>query len=464
MNTFSHRPTSRKPARTSAFKTALLTGAAALGLTLAASSGAHAQSTTQPEVNLTPSPIQQLGQTLYDDGIYLNSRYLGEFAYNPVGGQKQGGDYAGELNFGATIDLQKLAGVTGGSLHVLFTQRHGRANAFDDINNSVSTQQIYGGGQTFQLTELTYEQKMLNDMLDVEFGRTDLGDDFAVSPFYCDFQSNAVCGNPNEMGKITSTTFYPVSLWGGRVIVAPNPNTYVKIGAYQSDPGINPDANHGFNWAFTQGANGFLLPIEAGFKYDTPGAVAPDQYDVGVIFDRTHYSAPYYNSFAPEQFGRTAVYAQAQQMVYQPYANKPQGVYLFAEAMLGLSGGKQASNFEAEAGMIWQGPLPSRPDDNIGLMINGLHYNNRILTSLYDIRLSQFGVNEFPNRNLIMTEIHYAVQVNKWLNVMPNFQYIINPDGQGFPAYPAHNVPNAAVFGIQLYVDLPSLFGIPTKS
>lgn len=430
--------------------------------------GAAAPAPASSEVNLTPSPIQQIGQTMYDHGIYFTGRYLGEFADNPTGGARQGADYAGELSFGATVDMEKLAGLKGGSFHVLFTQRHGNNLAAQTINNSVSVQQIYGGGQTAQLTIFTYEQKLFDDMVDVEFGRTDLGDEFQVSPFYCDFQSNAFCGNPDAMGKITSTPFYPVSIWGGRVLIAPSPNVYMKIGAYQSDPNTDPGAHHGFDWG-TEGSNGFLIPIEAGFKFNQAGAVADNQYDVGVIFDRTHYSAPFFNAFGPEQFGRTAVYAQAQQMVYQPVADKPQGIYLFAQAMAGVSGGKQVANFEAEAGMIWQGIVASRPDDNLGFAISDVHYNNRYLNYLYDgvgnvnSRVAQGGT-ELPDNNMMMMELHYAVQINPWLNVMPNFQYIIHPDGQAFTKYPVANLNNAAVFGVQLFIDLPTLFGIPTKS
>jgi porin len=433
--------------------------AALFATVLGVSSPAQAQQAA-PEVNLAPSPIQSLGQSLYNDGIYLNSRYLGEFAGSVSGGQRQGTDYAGELNFGATFDMEKLAGIQGGSFHVLFTQRHGRALAFDAINNSVSVQQIYGGGQTAQLTILTYEQKFFNNMADIEFGRTDVGDSFDVSSFYCDFQSNALCGNPPDMGKIVSTSFYPISVWGGRLLITPTPNVYFKVGAYQATNNQNPDAHHGFYFG-TAGSSGYMLPIELGYKFKTPGAIANNRYDIGALIDRTHYDAAFYSPNT--QFGRAAIYAQAQQMVYQTAPNSPRGVYLFGEAMVGTAGGKQVSNLQAEAGMIWEGPLASRPNDNIGLAVSGLHYNNRYLNSLYQTRLAEGGVDR-PDHNLIMTEIHYAIQVNKWLNVMPNFQYVINPDGQGFSTYATHNLPNSAVFGIQLYVDLPTLFGIPTKS
>ncbi len=75
--------------------------------------------------NLQPSPLQDYAQTLYNDGITLNSRYLGEFAANPFGGARQGAEYSGELNLGADFDLTKSFNPNLGTTHVLFTDRAG---------------------------------------------------------------------------------------------------------------------------------------------------------------------------------------------------------------------------------------------------------------------------------------------------------------------------------------------------
>jgi porin len=111
---------------------------------------ALAQTPSATEVNI--SPIQQVGKTLADHGIYLNASYFGEFAGNPTGGAAQGSDYADQVAAGADIDLQKLAGWQGGAMHIEFTNRDGHNQGADVINNSVATQQIYGGGQTYYLT------------------------------------------------------------------------------------------------------------------------------------------------------------------------------------------------------------------------------------------------------------------------------------------------------------------------
>src|ERR1700735_816296 len=143
-------------------------GMASLSLALANPVSAQmATDQTGTTVNLEPAPIQQLGQTLADNGITVSSRYNGEFAANPSGGERQGADFTGELNLGADFDMEKLVGLNGGTIHVLFTDRAGNDLASKAINNSVSVQQIFGGGQTYQLTTFTYEQKLFNDAVDI---------------------------------------------------------------------------------------------------------------------------------------------------------------------------------------------------------------------------------------------------------------------------------------------------------
>jgi porin len=443
----------------------LLSSVGMASLSLALANPVSAQTTDQTgTTNWETAPIQELGQTLADNGITVSSRYNGEFAANPSGGERQGADFTGELNLGADFDMGKLVGLDGGTIHVLFTDRAGNDLASKAINNSVSVQQIFGGGQTYQLTIFTYEQKLFNDAVDITVGRTDLFDNFLASPLYCDFQSNAACGNPSFAGKAggIESSFYPVAVWGGLVQFNVTKNIYVKTGLYQGVPNPTPTAGHGFNWGGpTDGAQG---AAEVGYATTAPGAAEPDQYDAGVVVSRTHFSAPQFNSESPEQFGQSFVYVQAQKMLYQPVANAPQGLYAFAVGMLGTQGSKQQSNYSVEAGAIYQGPFPSRPLDYVGLMVNELHYNNRFINFLFNERLAEGGT-ERPNANLIMMELNYTAQVTRWLNFTPNIQYIVNPDGLGGLAFPTTNQHNALVLGLQFQVDVANLLGLaPTAA
>ncbi len=426
---------------------------------------ALAQTPSATEVNI--SPIQQVGKTLADHGIYLNASYFGEFAGNPTGGAAQGSDYADQVAAGADIDLQKLAGWQGGALHIEFTNRDGHNQGADVINNSVATQQIYGGGQTYYLTTLTLEQKLAGGKVDILAGRTELDQLTLHDPIYCHFQSNAICGQPDIMGKIINATFWPVAVWAGQVIVSPVQDWYMKAGIADQDPDDSASYHHGFDWGLS-GSTGFELPLEIDYQTSFADDALPRRYDVGVVFDRSPYTYAQYNSMtgamgSGHAYGRTMVYVQAKQMVYRPDMNSERGLTLFGGVVLGPNDNQQA-NFNVNGGGVYQGPFASRPLDSAGLMVSATHYRDSFLNQLYAYRVNTLGGTERPASNLIMMELDYDAFLTPWVDVMPNFQYIVNPDGLGSRAYPKGNLSNAFVIGLQFNIDIAKLVGLPSQS
>ena len=424
---------------------------------LGTAGAAHAQAESKNETGFETS-FQRLGQNLYDNGITFNSRYLGEFAANPVGGQEQGTAFAGELNFNTAINMEKLVGLPGGYFHIQFVDRMGQNLTGQSINNSVQVQQIYGSGQTYQLSVLTYQQRLFDNKVDIYAGRTDIANDFIISPLYCYFQSNNICGHPSNYQKDTQISSNPAAVWGGRILIAPTQHVYFKAGLYQTDPSLNPYISHGFN--FSVANSGFSVPFELGYVGSADNALVPNHYDVGVIFNRSSFSAAYYNPESPTQYGRTLVYLEAQQRLFQQAPDSRRGIYGFAAALIGASGEKQQSNYQAVLGGVWQGPFASRPHDNFAVMVTDTHYNPDYLNNLFRMRRAEGGT-EFPHSNLVMGEVNYTVFINKWLNFTPNIQYIINPDGLGSSPYPKHNLPNVFVIGLQFNLSLSGLVGLP---
>lgn len=428
---------------------------------------AHAQSASASSTEINISPIQQIGQTLADKGIYLNASYFGEFAGNPTGGAAQGSDYADQVAAGADVDLQKLVGWQGGALHIEFTNRDGNNQAADVINNSVATQQIFGGGQTYYLTTLTLEQKLFNGLVDITAGRTELDQLTLHDPIYCHFQSNAVCGQPDIMGKIINASFWPVAVWAGQVIVNPVKDWYFKAGIADHDPGDSAPPHHGFNWGLSQ-SDGFELPLEIDYQTSFADDAFPRRYDVGVVFDRTPYSFaqfdPATNTLGSQNaYGRSMVYVQAKQMVYRPDMNSHRGLTLFGAAIFGPNGNQEA-NYNITAGGVYQGPFASRPADSAGFFIGDTHYRDSFIDQLADFRHNVLGGTQRPASSLIMMEVDYDAFLTPWLDVMPNFQYIVNPDGLGNRAYPQSNLPNAFVIGLQFNVNISGLVGLPAQS
>jgi porin len=425
-------------------------------ITMSAITPAVAQS-EPPEVNLTDAPFAKTARFLVDNGVYTTVRYTSQIASNPIGGQKQESAYIGKLDFGATLDLNKIVGMHGGLIHILFDDNSGENLSSRSINSSLSVQNLNLGAnqESYQLAVLTWEQSLLNDKINFNVGRTDTA--FLTSPFYCEFQSHANCGRPYGLSKLTAASFTPTAVWGGRLTVTPIPDWYAKVGIYQPNPSLQTTRSHGFDWSIRK-ASGYVLPLEVGYKRTPPGALFADQYDIGVLFSEAPYTLPFFNGKLPPENGRTALYVMAQKLVYQPSQNSPQGLYLFAYGLSGTDHSKQIENFQAAAGAILQAPFASRPHDSARVLVNELQYDSRYLDFLYKTRLGEHGTQR-PHRDQLAFEINYTYHAARWLDVLPNIQYIVHPDGLASAKYPASNIPDALVFGMQISVDLASLAG-----
>jgi porin len=95
-------------------------------------------------------------------------------------------------------------------------------------------------------------------------------------------------------------------------------------------------------------------------------------------------------------------------------------------------------------------------------MANDYQYNNEFLESEFKIRQKEGGT-EFPDNNQATFELNYSMQATRWLQIMPNFQYIFNPDGlSGVLPFPKANLPNAMVIGLQFSIDLLKLLDAPS--
>src|SRR5580693_8865820 len=107
----------------------LYLGATALaGASSGFSTSAHAQGA--PAANPLPmfDSVTAMGQDMGKNGIYLSLGYVEDFSWLTSGGAPRGrtGGYPiGHATAGLTLDMQTIAGITGGSLHVIFEERNG---------------------------------------------------------------------------------------------------------------------------------------------------------------------------------------------------------------------------------------------------------------------------------------------------------------------------------------------------
>ncbi|CAO4140388.1 Carbohydrate-selective porin OprB [Methylorubrum thiocyanatum] len=400
------------------------------------------------------------------NGLSLLLNYTGQAAANPIGGIRQGSAYAGQLFFGIDGDLQRLAGIEGGSFHVAVTNRHGRNLADDRIGNNTSVQEIFGGGQTTRLTLLSYQQKLFDNRLDIEVGRLVANINFLNSPIYCNFQTNSACGNPTFVFKTSNFTFWPVASWGGHVKAWLTDRVFFHVGAYEVNPLHQQPGDNGLDFS-TKGATGAIVPFELRYSTTFANDELPRNYGIGGWIDRSDYTDPVLDAAGGRRvltglspatrFGRSGVYARFDQMVWRPDPKGIQGLTLFGVAMAG-TGGRLVEDYFLEIGALQTGTFAGRPYDTVGFVINTQAFSPLALGNIEAAQAS-LGLFRAIPRQQIMMELNYGIQVSPAIRLTPNLQYIVNPDQTRFPFYPK-NIPDAFVVGAKLSVDLFTLAGL----
>jgi hypothetical protein len=132
---------------------------------------------------------------LEESGITPRLILVTDLAGNPTGGRSQGATAPSSVELSLFFDLEKIFGLKGGSIFGSFSERWGHSLSAKYIGNTFSTQQIFGF-QTYRVIDVSYQQKLFEDRVELRLGRFAVTDDFLVSPYNFGFMQNAFCGNP----------------------------------------------------------------------------------------------------------------------------------------------------------------------------------------------------------------------------------------------------------------------------
>jgi porin len=85
---------------------------------------------------------------LEDHGITPTLTFVTDALGNPTGGREQGFTGAHNLGLDLLFDLEKLAGLRGGSFLFSMSERFGTSLSKDYIGNVFTVQQVFGGETT----------------------------------------------------------------------------------------------------------------------------------------------------------------------------------------------------------------------------------------------------------------------------------------------------------------------------
>ncbi len=407
-----------------------------------------------------------------DGGVEFSLNYTTNLAGNPSGGMRQGFTYTDNIGFGVRFDLEKIVGWQGASLTVSGLDRNGTSLSRDYIGNQFTVQQVYGG-QTAMFYGLYLTQIIWDEKAELKVGRFATGDDFASSPLYWLYMNNGIDGNPQALPVNGQLSAYPWAVWAARLRIEPSPDWNAQLGIYQVSERTFQPFYHGLNMGFGA-TDGVMLITQVGWTpefFKRPAgraatscsggqnAIAPSKGQVKFASEANprkgagaerglpgHYwMGAYYSTWEYPQFGTTETtpnahgfYWHADQMVFQEEAGSNQGLTLWTALVYSPQQNIAKVPFQWNAGTVYQGLLPSRDND---MAIFGLAWGN-FSNDYSDSGGAYQGTAAAYECTL---EWGYRVQLNKFIYVQPDVQYIIRPGGTG-------DIPDAFVLGAQIGV------------
>ncbi|RZA28430.1 MAG: porin [Proteobacteria bacterium] len=396
---------------------------------------------------------------LLEKGYDFSLEYVGEVGSNLNGGYNDDttARYSDQFALGVKMDLEKILGWNDAEFKLAITERSGRNISNDRIGDPragtlSSSQEVWGRGQTWRLTQMWYKQGYFDDKLNVKIGRFGPGEDF--NSFPCDFQNLAFCGS--QVGNWVGNIWYnwPVSQWALRIKYNITPEVYAQVGVFEQNPSYLETGN-GFKLSGS-GTKGMILPVELvwtpklndlpgeyrlGYYYST--AKADDVYE-----DGNGQAAAVSGASYKSHSSKHGAWIVAQQQLTSHNGSAARGLSIFANATVHDKDTNFVDNYQ-QIGLTYMGPFDARPKDDIGVGIARIHVND-------DVRKNRRLVNDLNNiedydnpsylpiqDTEYNAEIYYGFHVTNWLTVRPNVQYIKHPGG-------VNQVDDALVAGLKI--------------
>lgn len=393
-------------------------------------------------------PKTSLRGDLADTGVSFFGAYTAFFMGNVAGGLEQDFAYNHMLFFQLNLDLEKLAGWHGGGIVWSWADNAG-SNLSNTIGNNFQISTDYGPN-TFMFNEFYLMQTLMDDKLTLKAGQLSALNEFMASPLYGFYSNLAFCGNPVAVSFNVPVTVMPAASWGFHAKYM-EPAWYAQAGVYQVSDRIGKPAYHGLDYSMRTG-DGTLFFAETGwtpklFKRSSPPTAGkdsktsvpadevthpgyPGNYKVGGFFSNYTFAAYSGSANQPNMFG---LYFLADQMIFQERTDPSQGLYLWSAFTLSPQELIAQMPYFVSGGVQYAGLLPHRDKDRA---IFGVAYG-----SYSDDLGAQQASRNLPQETYEMVfEWAYQIQVNPWLTVQPDVQYIVNPGATG-------TIDNALVLG-----------------
>jgi porin len=261
-------------------------------------------------------------------------------------------------------------------------------------------------------------------------------------------------------------TAYPNSSWFAKVRYAINDRWYVQTGAFEYNNALNLRGKGGLDFSLGEGT-GVLVPGEIGYQTTFANDRLPRRYKLGFYYNSDGGQSVYYDrngnsaalsglALAAQSGSRLGLYALADQTIIRAPGNSRRNLALFGRVFAN-AGNTQQLDWFASAGFVKTGAFKGRDNDTLSFLVSNTHFSDQEIAYLRDRRAKAGGTGA-PAADEIVGEINYGFAASPGVRIMPNIQYVINPDPIYAPTRKT-DIPDAIVLGLRIDIRFAQLFG-----
>jgi len=369
--------------------------------------------------------------TLHEAGVQVGLTYTAEPAVLASGGYESGDTYLHNINASLRLDLEKLIKIPRTTFLAKYSSRSGDNLSEEYVVPAFAEdgRYIYGeyfnksqeafGGQTTKLVNFQFTTEV-GDFLSVDYGRLVMNDIFLRSDLYCNFMNNAICGSPKGVFTPYALNAYP--------------GLELRVGVF--DGGWTEQNTDGWDWSL--GNNGTVVAAELQYYFDrAESGGTQNVIKLGV----NHHAGDFNNLRTGEMTeGHTSFWLLADWMLYREENSMSQGLATFGSVVVNDDDEISALPVIYTLGFIYEGLIPTRDRDKLGLMITYAEHSEHN-TYTHDF------VSGIERGNEALAEITYNFILGYGIELMPSAQFISNPNG-------SEEFSDVTVFGLKFNVNL----------
>lgn len=345
-----------------------------------------------------------------DAGIDFEASYSLDWQTVLDGGVNHRAFTTSYLDLNATLDMEKLVGIPGGSVYAGFVfsdvpSERNDAGDFQGVSNLTT------GDNRTQLSELWYQQWFFDQKLRVKAGKIDGWKDFA----YVEQAEDFLHGATGWFYTIADFPAWSDPATGVTAFFYPTENVYVGAGFFDgaTADGFRTGTRGPATFFSNSKSDSWFWIGEAGLTWASLGGMGSGRAAAGI----SYHTAEFERFDGGTESGTAGFYILAEQQLWAAGASdeeKERGLFVYGQyghaddAVLDV--GNQLS-----AGLILKGTFAGRDGDSAGVFASWV--------DLSDDPDAGYAENETA------LELMYKFAVTPAVNVRPDVQFIFNPSG-----------------------------------